>query len=555
MLEYLSIRDFALIEKSEIELSCGFNVVTGESGAGKSILMAAAALLFGGRADRAAIRTGASFAEVSGVVGVPENLREKVSERLREADVPVEFPLTIRRKIQNSGVRNFVNDTSVGVRLLGEIGAMLADFHAATDQLDLAIPARQLEMLDRFAGLAPERDVCRSLDRELASLGVERENFEKLAVSAENAEILREMVETVDRVNPAPDEEKELSGRYRLIVNAREVLELCDRARGILDDGEGSVVDRLGETCRLLTSLERLAQSPGATEKFISDCERLQENAEDLARRIADLAESTDLDAEALQSMEARLEELHALKRRYGVASEEELLEKVGAARAKLAKFSDAAACRAEFDAREKALRAKLDAAAEKLSAHRRKGAVALVAEIKKNLADIGFTGCRLEIEFSRIEAGSTGCDQMEIVFSANAGEDARPLRKIASSGELARFMLAFKTVLADADDVPTVVFDEIDMNIGGETAHRVGEKLRALGAHRQILCISHLAQVAARADHHFQVGKTTENGRTVSRVVPLSDPVPELARMLGGGESALRHAADLAASVRRKTT
>ncbi len=141
----------------------------------------------------------------------------------------------------------------------------------------------------------------------------------------------------------------------------------------------------------------------------------------------------------------------------------------------------------------------------------------------------------------------------MEIVFGANSGETPRPLRRIASSGELSRFMLAMKTVLADADDVPTVVFDEIDMNIGGETANQVGEKLHALGAHRQIFCISHLAQVAARADHHFEVAKTTENGRTFSRIVPLSDPVPELARMLGGGKSALRHAADLAASVRRK--
>ena len=553
MLESLTISNFALIEKCEIEFSGGFNVVTGESGAGKSILMSAAALLFGGRADLASIRTGAPFAEISGTVGVPEMSREKVSRLLEEAEIPVEFPLTIRRKIMPSGVRNFVNDTSCGAKFLGELGALLVDFHAANDQLDLAAPARQLEMLDRYAGLEKERTECRRLCVGIAALDAERAAFEKDALSPEKAREFGELVDAVDRVAPAPGEEEQLAGRYRLISNAREVLVLCGKLRDLLAEAEESVVDRLGEAHRLLAELSRFGEGGDATEKLLGSCDELQQNAEELSRQVGELAEKIDLDGEALHALESRIGEIHALKRRCGVSSEEELLDKAERARECLAAFGDAEKRRADLDGKKRELQEKLQRVSEKLSAHRKKAAKELVEAVRKNLADIGFEKCFLDAEFTGISPDATGCDRIELIFCANSGETPRPLRRIASSGELSRFMLALKTVLADADDIPTVVFDEIDMNIGGETAHGVGEKLRALGKHRQIFCISHLAQVAARADHHYQVVKISEKGRTFSRIVPLVDPVPELARMLGGGASAMRHAADLAASVGRR--
>ena len=187
-----------------------------------------------------------------------------------------------------------------------------------------------------------------------------------------------------------------------------------------------------------------------------------------------------------------------------------------------------------------------LNDAAGKLSAARKNTAEKFLAQTLEKLAAIGFEGAAMDVEFSTIAPNGSGMDKIEFLFNANRGEELRPLRKVASSGELSRVMLALKTVLADVDNIPTVIFDEIDMNIGGETANKVGRELHALGAKRQILCISHLAQVAARADQHIQVIKTTVNGRTVSQAALLDDPVPELARMLGGGESAMRHAGDL---------
>lgn len=553
MLENLSISNLALIEKSELDFSGGFNVVTGESGAGKSILMSAAAILFGGKADHAAIRTGCAFAEVSGTVSVEERLQPKIKALLAEVEIPAEFPLLIRRRITASGVRNYVNDTGVGAKFLSLLGAMLIDFHAATDQLDLTIPARQLEMLDRFAGLVKERENCRILVGKLQELARERADFEKNNVSGDEADTLREMVARVEKVNPEAGEENRLAGRYKMIANAKEVLSLCGRVRNALNEAEDSIVDRLGGVHRDLSELSRLEGEGEETEKLLASCDELQENLNDLARKVGHLADRTDLDGEALQALEARLEELHALKRRYKVSSEEELLEMTFSAKKRLSALDDADACRREFDEREKALQADLKKTAASLSEKRRKKVEKLISEVKRNLADIGFGHCVLRADFTPVEAGATGMDLMELVFSANSGEAPHPLRKIASSGELSRFMLALKTVLADADEIPTVVFDEIDMNIGGETANQVGEKLRALGAKRQIFCISHLAQVAARADHHFCVAKSTEKNRTVSRVAELADPVPELARMLGGGASALRHAADLSDSVRKK--
>ena len=212
--------------------------------------------------------------------------------------------------------------------------------------------------------------------------------------------------------------------------------------------------------------------------------------------------------------------------------------------------YSSAKKQREQFERKRQELTASLADAAEKLSKARKKSAGQFLAAATEKLKAIGFNNALLDAQFTPVAPGANGMDHLELLFCANSGEDLAPLRKIASSGELSRLMLALKTVLADADSVPTVIFDEIDMNIGGETANCVGNELRALGKKRQILCISHLAQVAARADEHFQVAKSAEADRTVSRVCKLTDPTAELARMLGGGASAMRHAKELRESL-----
>ncbi len=550
MLETLDISDFALISHSEVEFSPGFNVVTGESGAGKSILMAAAALLFGGRADRGAIRTDCEAATVSGSVSVPEYRLAAVKQLLAEADIPLdESRLLLRRKVTKSGVRNFVNDTPVSAKLLSDLGKLLIDFHGANEQLELTIPARQLDLLDRFAGLDQERAAGREAWEKLLAARRRLAEFAENSPDEAELERYRETLQDIDRVNPAPGEEAELSARYQIIANSREVLLLCDQLRETLLDGEMSAVNQLGEAHRQLHDLERLAA--GSAESLLAECDELQENAQNLARQVSAIADHVDLDGEALQALESRLESIHTLKRRYHT-DEAGLIELAQTARERLAGSADRKKHRRELEKEELQAQEVLRSVAADLTKKRRAAATKLTAAVRDILVEIGFPGCRLEAALGATELSALGGDALELQFSANVGEELRPLHKIASSGELSRLMLALRSVIASADLLPTVVFDEIDMNIGGETANMVGEKLRALGAHCQILCISHLAQVAARADAHYGVVKHTESGRTVSQVRKLADPVPELARMLGGGASALRHAQELFEQVKR---
>ncbi len=543
MLNYLKIDNFALIERSEVEFSGGFTVFTGESGAGKSILMGAIELLAGGRAERSGIRAGCKSFSVSGEFTVPEELRRDIASLLEEAGVEFDSAggiLTVRRVIGMNSARNFINDTPVGVKLLASVGALLIDLHGANEQMSLLHPARQLELLDNYGDLGDLRAECNAIYQELKQLAVEKEAFEKDLPDADGADRMALIVEDIDRIAPEPAEDEELAAKQRLGANAREVLETLQQLNGLLTENEGSIADMLGTVYHHLSELDKIDASlcAGALEV----CASLQTTTSELSGDLASAADRVELDPEALAVIEARLSELYILKRRYGPTLEQVLTTRANAA-AKVEEFKMSQKYREEFAVREKELRQKLLSAARKLSAARRKTADKFLDETVKKLTAIGFNGAALQADFTQIEPGASGMDKVELMFNANRGEEMRPLRKVASSGELSRLMLALKTVLADADAVPTVIFDEIDMNIGGETANKVGRELAALGKKRQILCISHLAQVAARADHHFKVEKFTVDGRTLSKLYCLDDPVPELSRMLGGGDSAHMHA------------
>ena len=553
MLSYLKIDNYALIEREELEFSPGFNVVTGESGAGKSILMGALEFLIGGRTDRGALRSGCSRCCVSGIFTLFPETAERVAALLETAGVPFDptaGELALRRVMTASSTRNFIADTPVGGKLLAAVGAELIDFHGVNDQLSLLVPARQLELLDRFGRLESQRRKCADLCAAVSELEKERAAFEANLPDDSAADRLHLMVEEIELCNPAPGEDEELAGKHRLASNSQQVLACAAELSQLLSEGENSVADQLGTVHHRLSELERI--DAGLTEELLRKSMEIQDAVMELSRDIAALADKVDLDPEALAAIEARLEELYTLKRRYG-PSLEQVLDALEEGRRRLQSVDDAAQARKEFADKRKALDAELAAAARELSKGRKKCADDFLAKCRAKLELIGFKGCRMEACFEETAPGATGMDKLELYFSANVGEDMRPLRKIASSGELSRVMLAMKTVLADADAVPTVVFDEIDMNIGGETANRVGEELHALGKHRQILCISHLVQVAARADAHFLAEKHTEKNRTVSAVRRLDDVKAELARMLGGGESSLRHAAALLKELRRK--
>lgn len=545
MLHYVRIRNFALIESGELEFGPGFNVVTGESGAGKSILMAAIELLLGGRVDRGVIRTGADRCEVAGLLTVPEELRPRVGAMLDGAGIPFDCAsgeLQLRRVVTASGARNFVNDTPVSARLLGAVGGELIDLHGANEQLSLNVPARQLELLDRYAGVESERTECARLTAALETLDHEEEAFNRELPDPAEVDRLELQLEEIDRVHPAPGEDEELDGRFRLASNSRQVLETAAALTQALTEGEDSLADRLGAVYRRLQELARIDESMAAP--LLTDCDAINESVTALSESVSQLSDRVELDPEALAAMEARLGELFTLKRRYGPTLGQ-VLETRERAAARLKLVAENRERREEFARRRAELRKELERAAHELSRVRKQRAAEFVRIVRGKLGAIGFPRSILDVEFSAVPPGPTGMDRIELLFSANPGEAPQPLRRIASSGELSRLMLALKTVLADADSVPVVVFDEIDVNIGGETANRVGEELRNLGRHRQILCISHLAQVAARADRHFCVIKHVEKERTFSESVELDREgrIREIARMLGGGGSALVHA------------
>ena len=554
MLIYVKITNFALIEESELEFGSGFNVVTGESGAGKSILMGAVELLLGGRVDKGVIRNGCDRCMVCGGFAVPAGLAGAVGAILVPAGIPFDpaEPLQLRRVIGQSSVRNYVNDTPVSARLLASVGEQLIDLHGANEQLSLTVPARQLDLLDRYAGAEEAAALCGRIAGELEALAKEREEFDRQTPDEAERSRLELQLEDIDKVNPAPGEDEELSARFKVAGNSRQVLETAGQLTAALTEGEDSVADRLGSVYRRLLELSRIDEALAAG--LLEECDRIQEDVSALSGRVAELADKVDLDPEALAAIESRLGELFTIKRRYGPPLEQVLAVR-GEAFRRLELYRKTAVRRQEFERRKAELTAELRRAAEKLSALRKKKAAEFAERVRSKLGAIGFAKCVLEVAFSEVEPGPNGMDRVELLFSANAGESVHPLRKIASSGELSRLMLALKTVLADADSIPVVVFDEIDVNIGGETANRVGEELHHLGRNRQILCISHLAQVAARADRHFRVEKHTEEGRTFSecRELDAEGRVREIGRMLGGGESAVTHARAILSKIKEQ--
>ena len=554
MLIYVKITNFALIEESELEFGPGFNVVTGESGAGKSILMGAVELLLGGRVDKGVIRNGCDRCMVCGGFAVPAGLAGAVGAILVPAGIPFDpaEQLQLRRVIGQSSVRNYVNDTPVSARLLASVGEQLIDLHGANEQLSLTVPARQLDLLDRYAGAEEAAALCGRIAGELEALAKEREEFDRQTPDEAERSRLELQLEDIDKVNPAPGEDEELSARFKVAGNSRQVLETAGQLTAALTEGEDSVADRLGSVYRRLLELSRIDEALAAG--LLEECDRIQEDVSALSGRVAELADKVDLDPEALAAIESRLGELFTIKRRYGPTLEQVLAVR-GEAFRRLELYRNTAVRRQEFERRKAELTAELRRAAEKLSALRKKKAAEFAERVRSKLGAIGFAKCVLEVAFSEVEPGPNGMDRVELLFSANAGESVHPLRKIASSGELSRLMLALKTVLADADSIPVVVFDEIDVNIGGETANRVGEELHHLGRNRQILCISHLAQVAARADRHFRVEKHTEEGRTFSecRELDAEGRVREIGRMLGGGESAVTHARAILSKIKEQ--
>jgi DNA repair protein RecN (Recombination protein N) len=548
MLNWLKIKNMALIEELDVEFGKGFNVITGETGAGKSILLGTIALLLGERADKGVIRSGTERCELAAGITVKNDIQKALLSALEQADIPFEAEsseIQLRRVIGKSSNRNYINDTPVTLQTLKNIGNFLVDIHAANEHQSLLSRGTQLDILDRFGKLDVLTGKCRDLCKELNALRVECEKTFADMPSSIEAEHLKMIVEEIEKISPEVDEDEKLNIKHSLAANSKTILELSSRSAMQLCDSEDSIVDKLGEVYRDIQELAHIDSVKA--EPLLTACDQIVEQVRDLSYEIENYGSNVELDQQSFLELENRLTDLQTIKRRYGPSLERVLAECEKACE-RLLVYSDAEKMRQEFKKKEEDLFAKLKIAAQKLSKERKTAAKDFCQQVEDKLKALGFLQSELDILFNETEPTERGMDRIEFLFSANPGEKIQPLRNIASSGEISRVMLALKTVLADADTIPVLIFDEIDVNIGGETANQVGKELLNLASNRQILCISHLAQVAACGQQHYAVVKNVNSGRTTSTIKHLEadDRTAEIARMLGASKAAQAHAKEL---------
>jgi len=547
VLQFLAIRNLATIESLEVVFRPGFNVVTGETGAGKSIVLGALQTLLGERAEKSLIRAGADACEITARfrLDAAGPALGSVEATLAAAGAPAceGGELLLRRVITAGATQVFANCSPVTLRLMRTLGELLLDIHGPNDHQSLLSPRCQLDLLDTFGGHDGLRRQCQAAHAAAAAARHRLDALRQDQVSPADAEILRHQLAEIERAGLRPDEEGELTARHRVAANARRLLELASQCRSSLTEGDDAVCDRLGPLVRQLEELAGLIPDPGA--RLLAGLEGAIESLRELAGDLEQFAAGLDSDEGELARIEERLALIHGLRRRYG-ADVAGILERAAALRGRLDDMENRHEVVAAAEAAVAAADAELRAVAERLSAGRAKAAPRLAAAIAAKLGRLGFARGRFEAQLAAAPLGPHGADGVEFCFAPNPGEAVLPLRKIASSGEIARVMLAVKTVLTAADPVPVLVFDEVDANIGGRVAATVAAELAAVAARHQVMCITHLPQIAAAGTAHFQVGKQIVRGRTRTTMAEL-DPegrVGEIARMMGdSGDSATARA------------
>lgn len=545
-LRSLRIRNLALVETLDWKLVFGFNVVTGETGAGKSIILGALKLVLGERADKSLIRTGAEQCSVEAMFELenPAAMNQVLMEH--GIDECEESQLLLKRIFTLSGSnRQFINGSQTTLTVLKQIGEGLVDLHGPHDHQSLLSREQQLFLVDAFAENQAQRLKYQSWFREVTQLQERRTEFLD-QTSDENLSLWRHQVEELESADLKVGEISDLEARYKVSSNARRLLEVSATILWQLTEMNDSVMDRLREVGRQLKELERLDDTAA---EFLRSHEVATVELEELERSLVSYQTQVDIDPQTLGRMEERLNLLQSLQRKYR-REEANLIELANELRVRLENFDRREEVLTEIDRKIGASLKQLKRSAETLSKFRIQAAAKLAEEIRRHLKDLGFKQANFDIQFEPgSEPRSFGLEMVDFLFAPNPGEPLKPLRAIASSGEISRVMLAIKTALVRQDLVGLLVFDEIDANVGGEIAHSVGAKMRSLGEVRQVLAITHMPQVAAVASQHFLVDKEVVDGRTRTalREVSGASRIEELARMLGGkSKTALDHAREL---------
>ena len=553
MLESLYIRNLVLVPELHVEFDGGFNTVTGETGAGKSLILGALHLLTGGRAAASIIRRGAKSCEVSGVVRLGDGyaaLREELSQKLEEYGLAPceEGRLLLRRVITESGSRAFINGSPVTAAILKEFGDRLIDIHGPNDSHSLLLPAKQLHLLDMYGGLQSQVAKVAECWTRLTDTRRKLQELLSEGLAPEEIALLTHQLKEIDQAHLAADEEETLLERYRLATNSARRCELAGQLAQGLSQSDQSMVEALVPWIRAAEELAEL--DPQNTNGFLNRLNLLSEEFSSLANDLEDYASQVDLDEEALHEMDERIELIQKLKRRYGPTLPD-VLETAERLRARLQRASTRTAELARLREEESAKNKLYLNETKQLTSLRKAAAERLAPAIVEKLRKLGFLKASFEVRLEATKPGSTGADSCEFYFAPNQGESISALRQAASSGEVARVMLAIKTVLSEVDDLPILVFDEIDANIGGLTAGAVAAELRTVGTRHQVFSITHLPLIAAAGDSQFLVEKCTEGDRTITTMhrLDIAARTAEIVRMLGStmqDSTAVAHATEM---------
>lgn len=548
MLSILKIRNLALVEDVTWELAAGLVGVTGETGAGKSIIVGALKLILGERADRSLIRNGQDACTVEASFHL-RNTRE-IDAVLEEAGLEPcqDGELLIKRTISTSGAnKQFVNCSPVTIQVLKSLGEFLVDLHGPHDHQSLNSRERQLDMLDKFSGIEDMRAKYEAAWREWRTAAAdldELENSER--VGSQQLDMLKFQADEINSAALKDGEEEEIEARHRIAANGARLAELCGAITGRLGEGEGSVLDGLREIGRSIQELEKIDP---ATANLFEGFKSARIELTELESSVADYAEDLEIDPAELAQLENRIHTIQTLKRKYG-RTIGEILEFLAETERKLSRIEN----RGDEIAKLQKLVAEREAEVLKIgrqmSKKRADAAPKLAQEVASHLTDLGFKRSVFEAQLTKLpEPAKSGLEEVDFHFAPNPGEPSKPLRLTASSGEMSRVLLAVKSALAKQDAVPLLVFDEIDANVGGNIAEAVGRKMAALGATHQVIAITHFPQVASLARSHFVVTKEIEGNQTRSQIAEVAgdERVEELARMLGGSAASAKvHAKSL---------
>jgi DNA repair protein RecN (Recombination protein N) len=557
MLRHLRATNFAILSDVALELTPGFNVLTGETGAGKSLIVEAVNLLRGGRASADIPRAGATEAVVEAIVEVPDDLAAAVTAVLDEAGLPDQgTDLLIRRVIHRGGrSRTYVNGALTTASRLAELGAMLVDLSGQHQHQGLVDPKRHRTILDAFA-------------EEPATLGQMKQSYTRLATvrtaldelgaderqRSDRMDYLRFQLDEIDEAGLESEEDENLERERDRLAAADKLCAAALGAEALVYANDGSAVEQLDQAS---AEIERVASIDTALAGPLAQLVEARALADEAATALRHYTDELDGDPQRLAEVEDRLQLVRRLTRKHG-GSVAEVLSRAKELRTELDTLDNHDLRTAELEKELAAATSQAKKTATKLTRIRRAAAKTLVTEVGRALAELGMPSAQLSVDLVEKPIGEHGADRVEIRLRSNKGEDAKPLAKVASGGELSRIMLALKLVLRRADEVATYVFDEVDAGIGGATAEVVGKQIRSVADHRQVLCVTHLPQIAAFADSHFHVAKSEVDGRTETAVSKLAGNArrDEMARMLGGVKVTARaHAREMleAAGARRR--